>query len=449
MDLMIRDAKLLINGHFIEASIAVNNGLIQAIIKDPGRYVHQVDKVIDAKGLPIIPGGIDIHAHIYDPDYTHHEDWKTGSLAAAFGGLTTIYDMPLRMFIDSVDKLKLKIETGLRDSYVNFGIHAGMMRGSNLASIPDLAKEGVVGYKVFTLGREWMASDQDIIRIMELVRDHNGVVMVHAEDHALVEHGLQLVEGRNDPLAHHEARSDFAEALAIAKVGYYASYTLSHVHIVHLTSMLGVYMVEHLWLMGTMITAETCPQYLYFTRDDVNKWGNYLKIAPSLKTRIDVEALWDAVARGVVDAITSDHAPAPREEKEADVWSAWGGIPVIELIVPFMYTFGVKQGRIDFNRFIEVTSTNPARIMRLYPRKGVIAVGSDADLVVLDTNLCKKIKADQLHQKVDWTPFEDIEMYGWARHVIINGEIVIEDMELVGKPGIGHYVGEYFKNKET
>ena len=449
MDLMIRDAKLLINGHFIEANIVVNNGLIQAIVKDPERYVHRVDKVIDAKGLPVIPGGIDIHAHIYDPDYTNHEDWKTGSLAAAFGGLTTIYDMPLRMFVDSVDKLKLKIETGLRDSYVNFGIHAGMMRGSNLASIPDLAKEGVVGYKVFTLGKEWMANDHDILRIMELVRDHNGVVMVHAEDHALVEHGLRLVKGRNDPLAHHEARSDFAEALAIAKVGYYASYTLSHVHIVHLTSMLGVYMVEHLWLMGTMITAETCPQYLYFTRDDVNKWGNYLKIAPSLKTRIDVEALWDAVSRGVVDAITSDHAPAPREEKETDVWSAWGGIPVIELIVPFMYTFGVRQGRIDFNRFIEVISTNPARIMRLYPRKGVIAVGSDADLVVLDINLCKKVKADQLHYKVDWTPFEGIEMCGWARHVIVNGEIVIEDMELVGKPGIGHYVGEYFKSKET
>ena len=351
MDLMIRNAKLLVNGDFIEASIVINNSCIQAIIKDSERYIHRVDKVVDAKGLPVIPGGIDIHAHIYDPDYTHHEDWKTGSLAAAFGGLTTIYDMPLRMFVDSVDKLKLKIEAGLRDSYVNFGIHAGMMRGDNLASIPDLSKEGVVGYKVFTLGKEWMANDHDILRIMELVRDHNGMVMVHAEDHALVEHGLQLVKGRNDPLAHHEARSDFAEALAIAKVGYYASYTLSHVHIVHLTSMLGVYMVEHLWLMGTMITAETCPQYLYFTRDDVNKWGNYLKIAPSLKTRIDVEALWDAVARGVVDAITSDHAPAPREEKETDVWSAWGGIPVIELIVPFMYTFGVRQGRIDFNRF--------------------------------------------------------------------------------------------------
>ena len=226
MDLMIRNAKLLVNGDFIEASIVINNSCIQAIIKDSERYIYRVDKVVDAKGLPVIPGGIDIHAHIYDPDYTHHEDWKTGSLAAAFGGLTTIYDMPLRMFVDSVDKLKLKIEAGLRDSYVNFGIHAGMMRDSNLASIPDLAKEGVVGYKVFTLSREWMASDQDIIRIMELVRDHNGVVMVHAEDHALVEHGLQLVEGRNDPLAHHEARSDFAEALAIAKVDYYAPSTL-------------------------------------------------------------------------------------------------------------------------------------------------------------------------------------------------------------------------------
>jgi len=445
MRLVLRNARLYVDGEFIEASIVVDGSTITAIVKDPDKYIGSADKVIDAHGLPVVPGGIDIHAHIYDPDYTHHEDWRSGSLAAAYGGLTTVFDMPLRMFVDSVDKLRLKVEAGLRDSYVNFGVHAGMMRDDNLDSIPSLAREGVVGYKVFTVGREWMASDHGILRIMELVRDHDGVVMVHAEDHALIDYGLENVRGRSDPLAHHDARSDFAEALAVAKVGYYAASTLSHVHIVHLTSMLGAYMVENLWLTGTMITAETCPQYLYFTRDDVSRWGNYLKITPSLKTREDVEALWDALARGVIDAVASDHAPAPREEKEVGVWEAWGGIPVIELIIPFMYTFGVRQGRIGFDRFVEVVSTNPARIMRLYPRKGVIAVGSDADLVVLDVNLCKKAKADQLHHKVNWTPFEGVEMCGWPRHVIVNGELVIEDMELVGKPGMGCYVGEYLK----
>ncbi len=447
MDLLLKNVKIFMGGEFIEGSIVVRDGCIEAIVKDYSRFKDSVDEVIDGGGLPAIPGAIDIHAHIYDPDYIHHEDWRTGSLAAAYGGITTVFDMPLRMFVDNVDKLRLKVEAGLRDSYINFGVHAGMMRDENLGNIPDLARAGVIGFKVFTLGEEWMAGDKAILRIMELVRDSGGVVMVHAEDHAIVNRGYELVRGRSDPLAHHEARSDVAEAAAIAKVGFYSMETSSHVHIVHLTSQLGALAVEHLWFSGAIITAETCPQYLYFTRDDVSKWGNYLKIAPSLKTRSDVEALWEAVDRGVVDAITSDHAPSTREEKEVDVWSAWGGIPNIEVLVPFMYTLGVKQGRIDFGRFIEVVSANPARIMRLYPRKGALAPGSDADITVLDIDSCWKVDPAKLHHKADWTPFEGLELCGWPRHIIVDGRPLIIDRELVGKPGMGRFVGEYFREK--
>ncbi|WFO75215.1 dihydroorotase family protein [Desulfurococcaceae archaeon MEX13E-LK6-19] len=442
--LLIKNARVFINGEPVEASIYVENGVVKSITKNHEPLLSRAETIIDAENKPVIPGGIDIHAHIYDPDYTHHEDWRTGSLAAGYGGITTVFDMPLRMFVDNIEKLYLKVKKGLEDSYVNFGIHAGMMKDENLTAIPELAEHGVIGFKVFTL-KPWGASDHAILKIMDLVRSVDGVVMVHAEDDALIDRGLEEMKNRTDPLAHHEARSDVAEAAAISKIGFYAMVTRAHTHIVHVTSKLGAERIAYFKKKGVKLTAETCPQYLFFTRKDVEKWGNYLKCAPSIKTGADVEGLWDAIASGVIDAIASDHAPAPRNEKEVDVWSAWGGLPVIELIIPFTYTFGVKKGRISFSRFVEVVSTNPAKIMKLYPRKGAILPGSDADLVVLDVDYCEKVDPAKLHHKVDWCPWEGVELCGWPRHVIVNGELLIQDRELVGKPGMGRYVGEYFK----
>ena len=439
--IIIKNGYIYFNDSLIEGSIIIDSGKIEGIVKDYSLYINRADKVIDAKGLPITPGGIDVHAHIYDPDYTHHEDWFTGTRAAAFGGITTVFDMPLRLYVDDIDKLRLKVENGLKNAIINFGVHAGMMGENNLSNIPGLALNGVVGFKVFTV-KPFKASDNAIVKIMELVRSYNGVVMVHAEDDALIDKGLERVAGRNDPLAHHEARSDLAEATAIAKVGFYELSTSTHVHIVHTSSKIGAETIGYLKNLGARITAETCPQYLFFTRDDVRKWGNYLKITPSLKTRHDVEGLWRALANGVIDVVASDHAPSPREEKETDVWSAWGGIPVIELIIPFIYTYGVSRNKLSFNRFVEVVSVNPAKIMNLYPHKGLIAPGSDADIVVLDTRYCTKVDPAKLHHKVDWNPFEGLEMCGWPLHVIVNGKPVIEDRELVAKPGSGKFVGE-------
>ncbi len=445
MTLLLKNVKIYGgDGVFLDANIVVEDGNIEAIVKDYKKYLGKVDEVIDGRGYPVIPGGIDVHAHIYDPDYTHHEDWETGTLSAVYGGITTVFDMPLRMFVDDVDKLKLKIDDGLKHAYINFGIHAGMMKDENLHNIPSLAREGVIGYKVFTL-KPWGASDKAILEIMNLVKEFDGVVIVHAEDDALIDLGIERVKHRHDPLAHHEARSDLAEAVAVTKVGWYAKTVGAHVHIAHVTSKIEAETISFLKSHGVRITAETCPQYLYFTREDVKRLGNYLKCAPSLKTREDVLGLWKALADGVIDAIASDHAPSPREEKEVDVWDAWGGLPVIELIIPLAYTFGVKKNILSFDRFIEVVSTNPAKITRLYPRKGVLTPGSDADIVVLSTSECKAVKAEELHHKVDWNPFEGVEMCGWPLHVIVNGKPVIVDKELVGKPGLGEYVGIYLR----
>lgn len=441
MKVVIKEALLYVDGEFIEGGIVVSNGVIEALVKDPSKYVQGADEVIDASRRLTIPGGIDLHAHIYDPEYIHHEDWRSGSTAAAFGGVTTVFDMPLRLFVDSVEKLKLKVEAGLRDSFVNFGVHAGMIKDDNYEFINELYSAGVTGYKIYMVG-EWRPSDKALLEALERVSSIDGVAIVHAEDDQLISHGLRKASSRSDALAHHESRGDVAEASSIAKVGFYSMETGAHVHIAHVSSKLGSLTVESLWSMGVMITAETCPHYLFFTRDDVKRYGNYLKVTPSLKTLDDVEWLWMSLSRGVIDAVASDHAPSTIEEKETqDPWSAWSGIPVIETMIPFTYTYGVRMGRIDYGKFIEVTSINPARIARLYPRKGALAAGSDADIVVLDVEKERVVKADELHYKVGWSPFEGLRLAGWPCHVIVSGRPVIVDGELVGKPGFGKYVG--------
>ncbi len=434
--ILIRNTRIWVGDGFTEANILIENGKIAAFSK---HTFKDVDVVLDAYGQPVIPGGIDIHAHVYDPEYEQNEDWESGSLAAAFGGITSIYDMPLRVFVDNKKILKKKIEEAKKKSYINYGVHAGFMNENNFRAIPELAEEGVKGYKVFTC-RPFKAEDYALVEILELVRDVNGVVLAHSEDDALVQYGEEKYREADDIVSYHMSRSPEAEAAAILKLGYYAKETMGPLHICHLSSGEGVEAIKYLRSRGIKVTVETCPHYLYFTRKDAEEHGTYLKLAPTLKTAEDREAIWKALADGTIDAYASDNAPAPREDKEKPVWSAWGGIPNLEIMGPFLYTFGVREGRISFGRFIEVFSTNPAKIMGIYPEKGTLSIGADADLVVIETRKPRVISAKYHHHKVDWTPWEGLELYGAPIHVLVNGEIIISDGELVGEPGHGKYL---------
>lgn len=438
--IMIRNAKIWIGEGFVEANILVEDGIIAAISK---RQFKDVDMILDAYGQPVIPGGIDIHAHVYDPEYTINEDWESGTLAAAFGSITTVYDMPLRVNVDNPKMLKEKIEAGKKNAYINFGVHAGFMTENNYNMIPKLAEKGVKGFKVFTC-RPFMASDKALVRILELVRDVDGLVLAHSEDDALIDYGESKHKDLDDIVAYHMSRSDNAEAAAIMRLGYYARETRGPLHICHISSKEGVDAIRYLRSRGVKLTVEVCPHHLHFTRDDSAKYGSYLKLAPTLKTAEDREALWQALADGTIDAYVSDNAPAPRIDKEKNVWRAWGGIPTLEIMGPYLYTYGVLKGRISFGRFVEVFSTNPAKIMGIYPRKGVLALGADADLVVLETRVARKITASDHHHKVDWTPWEKMELYGYPLHLLVNGEVVIRERNLVANKGVGRYIDKRY-----
>lgn len=441
--ILIKNAKIAVKNGFVEANIVVEDGIIKSltmIVK--GKY----DLVIDAKHYPVIPGGIDIHAHVYDPEYVDNEDWRTGSLAALYGGITTLYDMPLRLYVDTREMVMKKISEASKNSYVNYGVIGGFFNENNYKRIPELAEEGVKGYKIFT-ARPYNPIEKAYPYILDTIAKVNGIAIVHAEDEAFIEYGEYRFMEQDDPVAYHQHRSSYAEASVIARMGLLASEIGVNLHIAHLSSKEGLDMVKYVRRKGAKVTVEVTPHHLYFTYEDSVSYKAYLKVAPTLKTREDIEALWRGIAEGDIDAFVSDNAPAPRELKEKNIWEAWGGIPNIEIMIPFLYTFGVRNRRISFERFIDVTSRNPAKIMGIYPFKGEICIGCDADLVILNTEKPYRYKASEHHHKVDWSPWENFEFYGKPLHVLVNGEPMILDGELVGKPGKGKYVGRRNKKK--
>ncbi|MEM4717592.1 MAG: dihydroorotase family protein [Desulfurococcaceae archaeon] len=436
----IRNAKIPINDELVEGNILVEDGYISAI----GKREYKGDTLLNAEGCLTVPGGIDIHAHIYDPLAISHEDWESGSLAGAYGGLTTIVDMPLRTDVDTIEALEAKIREAKEHSFVNYGITGGFLKNSNISSIRILRDKGVKTFKMFTC-RPFHVEESSIGFILEEIARTNSIAIIHAEEDGLIEYMGSKYMVENSILAYHNSRSDSAEAAAILRVGLYARETNSTIHIAHLSSRLGLESISFLRRNGVKVTCEVCPHHLYFTREDSTRYGNYLKLAPTLKTKNDIESLWHGLANGLIDIYASDNAPSPRYMKETDTWSAWGGIPNLEIMGPFLYTYGVRSGILSISRFIKVFSENPARLLGLYPLFGSISIGSRADLYILDTRQPRKITASTHHHKVDWSPWEGIELYGAPLHLIVNGNVLIEKGEIVAKPGLGVYVGVYIR----
>ncbi|ADG90813.1 dihydroorotase [Thermosphaera aggregans] len=438
--ILLKNVKIPVGGELVEGSILIEDKVIRAVSKK----TFEADEVLDGNGLLAVPGGIDVHAHVYDPDNLEHEDWRSGSLAASYGGITTLIDMPLRVFVDKTETALEKIQAARRESYINYGLTGGFLNEQNYNAIEELEKIGVKTFKVFTC-RPFQTSDKGLGKIFEKAAEKNVAIIAHAEDEGL----LTLLESRyrvrDDIEAYHLSRSPWAEAAAVLKLGYYSLETGARLHIAHLSSKEGVDALAFLKSKNPRVTAETCPHYLFFTREDSKAYGTYLKMAPTLKTSIDREALWNALETGLVEVYASDNAPSPRSLKEKDVWSAWGGIPNLEIMGPFLFTYGVLKGRISLQTFINVFSRNPAKLLGLYPLLGEIFVGSLADIVVLNTREPRHISSKTHHHKVDWTPWEGLSLYGHPYYLMVHGELIIEKGELVGEPGTGVYVGELGK----
>jgi allantoinase len=438
---LIENGKVVRGGRLTRANILIEDGTIEYV---GVRKTKGADKRIDAKGRVILPGLVDGHAHLHDPAFTNREDFTTGTCAAAAGGVTTVVEMVLSTPVDTPDRVKAKIELGRRSSLIDFSLHAGMMKLNNLPNIAAIASLGVRSFKTFTC-KPYGADDHTLMSLMRETSMRNSILNVHAEDEQTANENFDRLtaEGRKDPMAHVEWKPNMAEERAVRNVVEFSRMLKARLHISHMSTREGVEIVRKNKRLRVKVTAETCPHYLTFTRGDMKKQGPYLKMNPSLKGPKDVQALWKGLRDGTIDMVTSEHAPGERAEKEVgwtDIWKAWGGVPAIETMLPVLLSEGVNKRQLSLITLQRVCCENPARIFGFYPRKGAIQKGADADLVIVDLKIKRKVKAEALHYKVGWTPYEGWTLRGWPILTMRRGEPLYEDEQVIGKPGAANFL---------
>jgi allantoinase len=447
--LLIKNGTLILEDKTAHADVLIEDGKITKIAKN---ITTTADEVIDAREKFVLPGVVDAHAHVGDPNFTQREDFTTGTQAAAAGGVTTIMDMVLKTPVDTPLAVKEKIDRGTREGIVDFSLHAGMMKSSNIANVEALTQLGIYSFKAFMCA-PYLIDKGTLEALMKQAGQFGAITNVHAEDEELSQKLTVDLKraGRVDPIAHNESRPNAVEEKAISDAVDIAQATRSKLHISHMSTREGVHLIASAKREKVNVTAETCPHYLSLTRADVLKLGPYLKMNPPLKTEADVLALWRALANGTVDMITSEHAPGQADEKEVgweNIWDAWGGIPSIETMLPIVLSEGVNKDRLTIGKAVKALSENPAKRFGLYPKKGHIAVGADGDFVIVDLSMKKKVKANDLHYKVGWTPYEGWSLKGWPTVTIARGQVVAKEGEILAKKGSAQFVPMSIETKK-
>jgi dihydroorotase len=443
IDLIIRNGKIVTPQSIHEGDdIAVEKGKIFAI--DRKGSFPEVKEVIDATGKYVLPGIIDVHVHFREPGATYKEDFETGTMAAAAGGVTTIFDMPNnKPFISTVEAFKQKLEMIKKKAYVDYGLVAAIVSDS-IPEIPKLAEEGVNVFKIFmgeTVGGVPAPDDGGILKAFKLVAETGLRVGVHAENNAIMDFFKAELQkaGRTDPLAHVEARPNIAEAETIQRAIILAAEAGCKLHIYHMSSKEGVQLVKEAKAKGIQVTAETGPHYLLLDCNYMKKVGSILKMNPPIRSHENGEALWHGLLNGIVEVIATDHSPhAPEEKIKENIWEAIPGFTGVETSVPLMLT-QVNEGRLSLPAYVKLASENPARLFNLYPRKGAIQIGSDADLTIVDMVSEGILESAKLHSKTKITPFDGWKVKGLPVYTIVRGKVVMKDGVIVGKPQ-GEYV---------
>lgn len=443
--MLIKNGRIVTPTGIYDAGLAIDDGKIVLIAK--ASHLPSSDEVLEAKGNFVMPGVIDAHVHFWDPGYTYREDWQTGTMSAAAGGVTTVIEMPTTSPPTITPKaFREKRKIAERKALVDFALHAGATPRT-LPYIADLSKEGAASFKMFMAEkvREFDKMDEGLLyEALVKIGAINAVASVHAESELIPYFRKKLREaGRADPIAHLDSRPSIAEIDAIFRALLLAQETKARLHICHLSTARGAKLVWQAKRQGIKVSAETCPQYLLLKRQDYIKLGPYLKVNPPIRTSEDQLALWSALQNDTVDIVATDHCPFPRKEKEVgweNIWDAGTGVPGTETLLPLMTSEGVNKGRIDMVRLSKILCENPARIFGLYPRKGLIAVGADADVTIVDLKQRKKITIEKMHTKGEFTPFEGWEAQGSPTVTLVRGRIVAENGEIVGKSGYGTFV---------
>lgn len=443
VDLLVRGGRLVTPRGTLEVSLAVADGAIVAI-GNPGALPPAAE-VIDARGRFVLPGVIDSHVHFREPGDEHKEDWDSGTAAAACGGVTTVLEMPnCRPPTATLEALRLKQERAAAKARVDYGIF-GLVARDNLAELPKLAAGGVVAFKCYmgeTVGKIPAPDDGVMLEAFETIRDLGLRVAVHAENDGIMQHRIARLKasGRSDPLAHLESRPEICAIEAVGRALAFAAWTGARLHVCHESCADVLPLIRDARARGVDVTVETCPHYLLLTAEDMKRLGPVLRMNPPVRAGHHREGLWRGLTDGTIDMLATDHSPHTVEEKtRSDIWQAISGFPGVETAVPLMLN-EVHRGRITLERYVEWSSAAPARAWGLYPRKGALQVGSDADIVIVDMDREWTIRAADLHSRSRITPFEGMRGRGRPVATLVRGRLVMREGDLVGAPGWGRSV---------
>lgn len=455
--LRIKNARIIENERLKTVTIYVEKGKIKDIV--PGdEALLPVVKEIDVKGNIVFSGFIDPHVHFDDPGFTEREDFETGTRSAAAGGITTIIDMPCTSIppVTTGQNFDYKLNIVKPKAYVDFAFWGGVTpeqveSGEYKKSLKELKDRGIVGVKFYTIsGMELYPrmSVPNMDKAFRLMKELNLVCAIHAEDYYLVDYYSHLIQemGREDPESWSEGRTYEAEPEAIWSVVGITEKVGNKLHIVHLSTKEGLNIIRWAKAHGVDVSTETCPQYLVFTTEDFKKLGSVLKITPPLREEEDREELWQGLKDGSIDFICTDHAAGkyPEEKSSPDIWKNYAGIPGTQLVVPSMLYYGYHKGRLSLAEIQKLMSENAAKRYGLYPQKGTIQIGSDADFSVVDLDKEWTVEPSKLESKGKYSPLAGEKLKGKIYMTIIRGEIVYrEDDEIIGKRGYG----EFIKNK--
>lgn len=445
MDLIIKNGTIVTPTATFKADVCVDNGKITAITADAGT---NADTVVDASGKMVLPGAIDAHTHLAMPfgGTISSDDYYAGTRAAACGGTTTVFDFILQDFGESmVDAIKRRDAMCAPDAAVDYAFHVAVKDVSNglIDTIEDAVNYGVSSFKVFMV-YDFGVTDGVFYKVLEKAKSCGAMISVHAENKQLIDVLTEryLSEGKTSAWYHYMSRPEFVEGEADIRAIQLAKSLDSKLYIVHLANKEGVEAVQRARNEGYEIYAETCPQYLEFTSEVYKRAdGRNFVCSPPMKGEESRLALWDAIKKGLITTIATDHCPFQSYEKDwgkDDFTKIPNGCAGIENMYPYMLS-AANEGKITFNKAVELCSYNPAKIFGC-DAKGAIEVGKDADIVIYDPEKEFTITNDKMHSDCDHTIWEGIKVKGYPEATYSRGKLVFKDGEFLGERGWGKFI---------
>jgi dihydropyrimidinase len=448
--MIIRHGTIATASDTFKADIGIKNGKIVAIAKDlqwPGA------EEVDASGKWVLPGGVDVHTHLEMPfgGTVSSDDYFAGTRAAACGGVTTVFDFVIQRkgqgIVEAVQGRRALCEP---KAAVDYAFHVALtdLTGQVLAEFPRAAEYGVPSFKLFMVYKKegLMMDDAALITALEKGKEHGISISVHAENPEAIDLliGRFLAEGKTSAKYHYESRPEWVEAEADIRAIHWAKSLRAPLYIVHLANKEGMDEVTRAHDEGYEIYAETCPQYLQFTKEVYDRPdGRNFVCSPPIKGQESQDALWAGIFRGDIATVATDHCPFQSTEKDwgkDDFTKIPNGCMGTENLYPFMFSEGFMKRGLSINRVVELVSANPAKLFGCYPQKGTIAVGSDADIVIFDPDLNVRITQELMHSDCDYTIWEGVELRGYPILTFSRGRKVFDHGTFVGERGWGKFV---------